>query len=223
MSESNPPEREPSGYPPGRGKGWPWVLGVVLVGLLAVLAYLFTEGGDSSWGEPGDELSAEPPVDGPRGDGESAIRAQGTQPPPLPGEPDPAPADAVDPEELARLLFDGGWGPPEAGLARLNDPVEEPEPAPPIPNEALEEPLRMGPTAPQTAYRRAVFWRDMLGTRITNVRRQAEEAAERGDDAQAARLRRMVGRLEAQRPALERRVGELESAAAAAPPLEPAE
>lgn len=226
MAESIPPERPSSTPPPGRGRGWPWVLGVSIAGLLAVLAYLFTEGGDSGWGEPGDELSADEPE--PRMyDGESTIGAQGAQPPPLPGEPSPAPVAEVDPRELAALLFDGGWGPPEAGLAQLNEdpyvaeveepaaePAEEPEPRAPTP------PERIAPTAPQTAHRRAVFWRDMLSERITTLRRQAEEAAEQGDDALAARLRRMVGRLEAQRPALDRRVGELEHAAANAPPLE---
>ncbi|HJL17403.1 MAG TPA: hypothetical protein RMH99_17170 [Sandaracinaceae bacterium LLY-WYZ-13_1] len=198
----------------GRGvaKGWPWILGVALVGLLGVLAYLMTPDGDSAWGEPGDELAD-------RGNGEAArtpggpaeLRAPaGEAPPPSRGDApdeatgegaarssslDPSSGPAREPSALAAALLDGGAArAPEAGVAHADD--DEPEryiPGPP------EEPVRMGPTPPETRHRRAVFVRDLLERRIDAMRREAEAAREAGDEARLRRATRTLDRLEAQR------------------------
>lgn len=197
-----------------RGRGWQWILGVALVGLFGVLAYLMMPDGDSGWGEPGDTLG-EPPDDGEAGasvtgGGGPELRApEGQEPayrvPRRPTEPAPEP---FDPAELAAALYDGGRPPPEAGLplAAAEPAAESEAPAPP------REPVRVGPTPPETALSRAVFWRDLLSSRIEALRREAEEARESGDEARLRRATRMIDRLEAQRPAVSQRVTELEAA-----------
>jgi hypothetical protein len=197
------------------GIGWPWILGVALLGLLGVLAYLMVPTGDSAWGEPGDELAERRASGGGTVDtGRAELRAPEGEEPPVREVPQVEPETEIDvvppveppefdPEALAPLLFDGGR-PPEG--EELAEPADEPYiPGPP------EEPVRMGPTAPETRLRRVEFWRDLLDQRVEAMRREAEAAREAGDAARLRRAERMLERLEAQRPGVNRRVRELEA------------
>jgi hypothetical protein len=196
------------------GRGWQWSLGALLLVLSGVLIHVLTsEEEDATGGEIEAQAARTSASDSPaemRGEGADEAGPE----PAHTGETGPDQAPAFDPTAFAHELFDGGWGPPEAGLG---PPAEEPvvaetaEPTPP------PEP-RSAPVTPQGALRRAVFWQDLLEARVAALRAAAESATERGDDAAAQRAERAIERLERTRPGLEHRIGELEAEAEAAPP-----
>lgn len=232
-SSSSGRPSEPSGRPSDRPSNRPseggvetsrrqsWILGALILGLLAVCFYLFAGEGEDDWGEPTD-LGAErgdvrsspgpatigsPDEETGGADDEAVARPEPPAPPPL------------DREQLAELLLDGGQLSPEDELvlsptlppsARPSSDVSPADPSLPT---APTAPVRIGPTSPEAARDRAVFWRDLMEHRVATLQREVEEAAVSGDEARVARARRQIERLEAQRPAMEQRVQELQAAA----------
>ena len=105
-------------------------------------------------------------------------------------------------QRLATLLVDGGGRPVRA--ERVEGALSPNTGSPPLPR-------RLGPTAPETALRRAVFWRHLLQQRIDETRARAAEAQLEGREALAERHERVIARLERERPTLDERIAELES------------
>ncbi|MCA9607254.1 MAG: hypothetical protein KC619_16730 [Myxococcales bacterium] len=144
---------------------------------------------------------------------------------PAPAEPAPPPATDFDPDRYARMLLDGGTAaqaeaaaeiyapePPSRGVAEAEEvararmearAAEAPEPAPPEPLTTRQQ------------LRQVVFWHGLLDDRTTAMREQIAAAEARGDEAAAARGRRILDRLEAQRPEINRRLESLEDQVAA--------
>ncbi len=128
----------------------------------------------------------------------------------------------------ARRRADGGA--PGARVAGAVEAEGAPPPEgaydPPLPTLGVEEPMhRVDPDAPppqpppsrntepltpEQELGRTVFWRGMLDGRIAEINQQLEQAEELGDDRAARRARRMLERLEAQRPVVEERIRELQ-------------
>ena len=198
------------------GRGWQWSLGALLFVLCGVLLHFFTaEEDDAADGELDAHVASRTSAsDTPaemRGEGGGEA---GEAPPPV--EPPPA----FDPTAFAHQVFDGGWGPPEAGLGPPVDRAPS-EPAPSEPERgpgtpAAGIPIHVEVATPQVALRRAVFWQDLLDARVAALRTVAESARESGDDARAERTARAIERLEQSRPGLTQRIGELEAEAAEA-------
>lgn len=189
----------------GIASRWPLLLGVL--GLAGVgLWWLFADGPAPPAREalPADEPAQAPPADEPEADE-------------VPAE---VPRD-FDRERLARMLLDGSTADQAEEAAALAPPeppsrgVEEPEalaaermraraaeaPPTPRPNE---------PATPEQQLRQATFWRGLLEQRVNAMRDQAEAAEARGDAAAARRARRLMERLEAQRPAVNDQIERLQ-------------
>jgi len=137
------------------------------------------------------------------------------EPPPAPEPPEP------DYDELAQVLFDGSV-PEEVA------PYDPPLPTtgfPETPEEAAarreamrarqeaerEEEAPREPGTPAEQLRAATAWRGLLESRVETLRAQLEEAEASGDEARAARARRLIERLEGQRPGLNRSIRRLQA------------
>ncbi|MBX3269609.1 MAG: hypothetical protein KF729_05080 [Sandaracinaceae bacterium] len=134
-------------------------------------------------------------------------------------EPTPleAPTTTYDPEPLARLLLDGSTAAEAEQAAAIYAPepptrgVEEPEE---VARERMEaaaaaaaaEPVARAPGTPAQQLRQATFWRGLLDSRLDAMREALREAEASGDAQAAERSRRLLARLEGQRPALDERI-----------------
>ncbi len=189
----------------GIASRWPLLLGVL--GLVGVgLWWLLADAPAPPAREalPAADEAQAPPADEPEGD----------------GEPVEAPRD-FDRERLARMLLDGSTADQAEEAAALEPPaaptrgVEEPEEvaAERMQARAAESPATARPNEPPTPaqqLRQATFWRGLLEQRVNAMREAAEAAEARGDAAAARRARRLLERLEAQRPAVNDQIERLQ-------------
>lgn len=149
-----------------------------------------------------------------------------------PVEDEPPPDDETegyDPERYARMIFDGGLPPSEEGAAPY-DPPAAPEPTTgtqetievamarndarrAAQEQAAEDEAPRPPPAPSAQLRQATFWRGMLERRIETLQSQLEGFEASGDERRAATARRLIERLQEQRPSVERRIEELQQEA----------
>ncbi|MCB9593827.1 MAG: hypothetical protein H6719_13925 [Sandaracinaceae bacterium] len=187
---------------------WPLALGVLALAGVGVWWLL----------SPGPEPPAPAPPEP-----EEEVEVADAPPEPEPVEAPPAEPEDFDPDRLARILLDGGTALEAEEAADLYDP--------PAPTRGVEEPIEVAaermraraeaaaerpapaprePLTPQQELRQATFWRGMLDDRINAMREQVQAAERAGDDAAATRARRVMQRLEAQRPAVNRQIENLQ-------------
>ena len=115
---------------------------------------------------------------------------------------------ADEPPAAPGATPEGAYDPPLPTLG-VEEPMHQPDPdAPPV----QPPPSRnTAPITPEQELGRTVFWRGMLDSRITELRRQLAQAEELGDDPAVRRAQVMLERLEAQRPRVEERIEELQA------------
>ncbi len=196
---------------PSFANRWPLLLGVLALAGVGIWWLL----------KPDPEPA---PVDAPPPE-EPAVEATPEDAP----EPEPAaeaPPTDYDPDRLARILLDGGTAaeaeqaaaiyapePPTRGVAEDHEVAiarMEARAAEAPPTAAPREPV-----TPRQQLRQVEFWHGLLDQRTDAMREQIEAAEARGDQAAATRARRLLDRLEAQRPSLNRRLEELQDQVAA--------
>lgn len=144
------------------------------------------------------------------------------EPPPPPPLPEPEPEPEPDYDELAQMLFDGSvpeevapYDPPlpTTGVPETPEQVEARRAALRARQEAErdDEEAPRGPGTPAEQLAAATAWRGLLDGRLQTLRGQLEEFEASGDEARAQRARRLIERLEGQRPGLSRRIRDLQA------------
>ncbi|MFK7985139.1 MAG: hypothetical protein AB8I08_03835 [Sandaracinaceae bacterium] len=202
-----------------------WVVLVTLLGLSAVMAYLFTPAGEATWGEPETADEGPAPHSGASGGGGSTIGpssalSEGAV------SPDPGAESRRDPIPLvgdagaarrrsAAGQSNAGPGNAEQGNTGPGNTAiggtqigEAAPPAEQAPREPAPLPVQLEEMTPEREHHRAVIFRDVLTRRLEDTRAAAAAARAEGNPNRAARLERQAERLAQELP----RVDDVEQA-----------
>jgi len=208
------------------GPNNPWLYrGAGALIALAVAAWLVFGGADSSDPSPAPSTDHSPAA-------RRAPRAAEREAPPpepaeaapaAPAEPSAPPHAAFDPDELARVLYDGAV--PAQVAAYDPEPTPAPAVADPTPSVPIGVPgsYRLHPDDPHETLRIARFWEGLLDARIEATEAALAAARESGNAAAERRARRSLERLRPHQPGLASRVRALQGEVEAADRATPAE